>query len=406
MEMLSKLLEGCWQLSLIAWGKFWNLFNRHFIWLFASFCIVVILQFAWTWYEQWRTVRLTLLVGPGGSTAFQPAQKIADQLIQSPGIFQNKFEVELVSTSGYEENRRRIEADVTGRIFGFAHDGFGESEHVQILLPMEWNYCHIFCSKRLYQQVGERPKNSEFGPSFGDVVNFLGPGQVYLGPRESGTRQVAELVLRQYGLSPDKLSTHGVSDWHEMRAAFQTDHVQLAFYQGTLDSPVIDAIAQDGKTILLGLNDSRDALVQSNSQLAPLDFAANLYDVGGFCPRPQKSVATRRVLACSSHMSESIAFDVASRAKDAIKDTTELRWDMLPPDVARKAENRPFAYSIHPGARLVRDDRTPKSLPFTWWQIGAVVAVFLIGKLLQALAEMDIRRPVTRNPGLVEQPTT
>lgn len=386
-----------------AGAIFWDLFKRHFLWLVASFCIVVILQFSWSWYEEWRTVRLTLLVGPGGSTAFPPARRIADRLSQSPGILENKFEVELVSTSGYEENRRRIEADVTGRILGFAHDGFGESEHVQILLPMEWNYCHIFCRKDLLPLNSRIDRNKDFGPSFGDVRQLLKPGRAYLGPRESGTRQVAELVLQQYGLSPDTLSTHGIDDWHEMRAAFQTEQIQIAFYQGTLDSPVMKAVAQDGKTILLGLNDSREALVQANAHLAPLDFAANLYDVGEFCPKPQRSIATRRVLACSSRMPERIAFDVASRAREAIKGTTELRWDMLPPDAARQAENRPFAYTVHPGARLVRDDRTPTAIPFTWWQTGAVIAVFLIGKLLQWLAEMDVQHFRRNKPQPMEQ---
>jgi hypothetical protein len=386
---LYELLEKCWQLLLVVWGIAWNLVKRHLIWLIASVCIVLLLQLAWLWYDDWRTIRLTMLVGPGGSTAFQPAQKIADRLIQSPGVFGSKFEVELISTSGYEENRRRIEADTTGRLLGFAHDGFGDSEHVQILLPMEWNYCHIICSKDLIKKASRTGSLPDFGPSLGEIATHLVPGRVYLGARESGTRQVAELVFRQYGISPDAYSTHGVADWHEMRSAFKTGQIQLAFYHGTLDSPIVKGLAQDGHTVLLGVNESRDAMVQMNPQLAPLNFAANLYEVNHFCPKQQKSVASRRVLACSSRMPENIGFEVASRAEQAIKGTTELRWDMLPPDDPRRSVEKPFTYSIHPGAKLVRDDQTPSSFVVTWWQTIAVLAVFVLGKIVKALVEWD-----------------
>jgi hypothetical protein len=240
---------------------------------------------------------------------------------------------------------------------------------------------HILCRKEFIQsRSGERvaegvtseatnkiPKESH---TLRDLITHRQEGnkelrgRVFLGPWHSGTRQVAEVILKNYGYHSgdvNDLAADHVSNWDEMRAAFLQKTIDVAFFCGAINSDVIRQIADDETCVLVGLNGSRDAILQQNSQLVKAAINPDCYLTGGFCDGEFETVATRSVLACSRKISEQDAYALAKASRAALRGELSIDWKMKLPS-EQSSIDQSFTYAFHRGAELLRDGAEPRSL--------------------------------------------
>jgi hypothetical protein len=348
--------------------------------LVLSAIAVLAITTLWSIYQQWRITDYTILVGPGGGMLEDDARRIKTKVENNSSPIGAAYRVSVQPTEGFEEIRRRINADETGRLIGFSHDGFGNAENVRILLPLDKNYLYILCRRDfLKESLSDPPPKS---PTFADVAPKLRPGRCALGPPNSGTRRLSELVMDNHDLSADKFHAHGIANWYDMRAALNNESIDLAFYGGRLDADIVQAIANDGNCVMLGLDDERDALVQGRPYLFKEQFEKNSFVAGDFCPAPMHTISSRSLLMCSSAMSDSTAYFLARNSQDAIRTSVpEIIWDNPPAEAPRAGK---LTYQIHPGAERLRNNSPLGSLPWNWNYVWMTIGLWVAVEAVQA----------------------
>ena len=380
--------------------KFIHQFSkRHTIPLIASVVVVLVAWQSWDAYQEYSTRQITLLTGPWTPEHMDESRRIKNTLEsgsttladnsypvsskRSPSVnLERSYSLKLEQTTGYEENRRRINADDDGRIAAFAYDGFGESDNVSIVLPLDKRYLRILVHTDYLAELARDYKRNP--PELKRVFRSLKSGRVYLGPRGSATRMCAEIVLEHFGFNESdmgRLACYGVGSFRQIRPALARGHIDLAFSSGGFDSDTISQIAKDGHCILLGLNEERDAIVQQNPHLVSVDFEKNSYASGDFCPDVKKTIGARRVIVASNKMSAKDAYTLGISAWSALRhEIPEVEWQ-TPPIGAEKTNATPLRFPRHPGAELIRQHQEP-STPYPW------VTVFLASIALWAIAEL------------------
>ncbi len=367
----------------------WAAIRKHAVWTaiiaFGSLAVAALVTNAWSAYDRWRTREIVFLTGPVGGSGADPAQRIAEHAAyRSAKLLGGRYHLRVQTTNGFEENRRRVGQDRDGLSVAFAHDGFGDASNVAILLPLEWNYLQLLCTKKFREGIPGK-EGGESKLTLSDLQDKMTPGRVYLGPNESGTRQLAELVLSSYGHNPHRLASTGIADWHDMRAALYVGNIDVAFYSGPPNAPIIKAIADDEKCLLIGLDGTRNAIAQQNYQLLSATLQPNLYATNGFCPHAIETIASRRVLICSRAMSESDAYFLANVASEALQDSMEIKWQNMVPDPTNK-EAKPLAYTVHPGAARLRDKQSAPGWLTSWPTILIAMGIFVLGEIARFMA--------------------
>jgi TRAP-type uncharacterized transport system substrate-binding protein len=403
-----------------AAGELLRLLSRRlFGWVSANansvrtaLLLVVIAALLWNYYRHAATRNITILSGPGGGTGAVDAKKLAQRFEQSSRIYREMYSVAIQPTAGFEENRQAISEDPLGKTIAFAHDGFGPSDRVRVLLPLEFNFLHIICHREFLREArGARPlevawrmegssdvrgdfrltwaqSNKERPLTFDQLVPLLQEkaGRVYFGPRESGTRQMAEIVARQFNLPVRKLASYSYTSFDDMRIALRRHDIDVAFYCGPLNAEIMRLIAEDGQSTLVGLSpEVQSAILQARPNLSDARFTAHSYLHGEFCPDELATIASRRVIICSSLMGDRLAFRLASLSYEALRDNLpELQWQNVPP----AATSTRLAYQIHPGA-----DRFRLEEPITWLPptLQSILALVLIWSLTEVLASVSRR---------------
>ena len=373
--------------------------RRHSMALVGSAIVVLALMTLWSLYRDWRTTEFTLLVGPGGGTTEDDARFIKNRIEKQSSAIGAAYVVTLQETQGSEEVRRLVNGDDTGRLLGFGHDGFGKAENVRILLPLENIYLHILARRGFLKDIVRKDANEKV--TFASIMKrpeLLKPGRISLGPIDSGTRQLAELVMDRHlpdGVDIGRYQTNGVANWHDMRAALNNDRIDVAFYGGRLDAGIVKNIASDGNSVLVGLDEDRDAITQGQQHLLPESFKANSYSNGGFCPSEIKTFASRRVLLCSAKMSESTAYFLASNAREAMRVVVpDIDWVNPPPDAPR---SQGLTYRIHPGADRLRTGSPLAGVPWNSNYVLLTLALWIATELVQS-ANKRLRKPAAGAP--------
>ena len=327
------------------------------------------------------TREIILLVGPAGGSTIQEGNSIKSSIERKSKWYGNRYRVRIEDTEGYEENRRRVNDDRSGLLIAFAHDGFGDAQHVRVVYTLEWSFLHILCRKQFLECENLGPD-----PKFGAVLEKLRYGQVYFGPQDSGTRQLAALVMAHYGKAKEigRFQTHGITNWHDMRAAFNNGHIDLAFYSGKLRAPIVEDIARDKTTMLLDIGCDVDPIQQGYSHIRREALAANSYSNDKFCPGVRRTIASQRVLICSDAMSDQLAYLISHECAETFGG--EAGWTRSEPKKEAQGE---LTYRLHPGAARVRRS---EGAPWVWPNISTIlgaVIVLIITECLQWLNKLN-----------------
>jgi len=375
--------------TLWSWAVF--IARRHTLGLVASALVVLALMSAWRWYDDWRTTEFVILVGPGGGPSAREAKSIRKSIVNQSSPLGFAYRARIESTEGFEEIRQLVSEDQTGKVIGFAHDGFGSAENVRILLPLDNNYLHIFCRKGFL--TNDLNLNAGNKITFANLLEHkdkLRRGRLFPGPQDSGTRQLAELVLKRYGLDVYEYQASGIADWYDMRAALNNKQIDLAFYSGPLNTDIVKGIAADQSAVMVGLDGDRDAIRQGRVFVLPEQFAASSYVNGDFCPEPLQTIASRRVLICSPHMSDATAYFLARQSHSAMRSAIpEIDWVNPPPD---EPGSTGLTYQLHPGAERVKSQNPPGLLPWNWNYVLLTFALWM-GTELATSVNRRLRKP-------------
>lgn len=323
--------------------------QRYWVTVIAAAVVVTLLATTYSWFRDAAVVRYTMLDGPAGGTGRSQSAHIATTIAESSSLVGFTYDVDVNHTNGYEENYQRIRGDTTGKMFGFAMDGFDDGENVRVLLPLESSYLHIIARRDFIKSLPTTPEAAAVTVSqpiqLSDVYSHLKPGRVFLGPKGSGTYQAARLVLGHYVSDPEKFQSHGIADWNDMRAAFHTGAIDLAFYSGPLGSTAVTKVARDGTGTLLDLGDDAATLCQTRPYLGTERILKNSYANGhGFCTHHMQTVTMRRVLICSKDMHDSDAWFLTKHVNLALRPSL---GDLHLPE---HADGETIRYLAHDGA--------------------------------------------------------
>lgn len=359
-----------------------------------AFAIVGFIIFAaLPWYLQAKTQHITLLTGPEGADSQTQARQIQKIVSADSSSWLPDYQLHLERTEGLQQIRQFISEDSTGSFIGFAHDGFGSSENVRILLPLDDDYLHIICSKK-FLEASNIPLQSH-PRTFDSIAKLLKPGRVFVGPTNSGTRQIAKLVLDLYGLDCDKLHANGIADFNEMRSALNNNSIDLAFYCGPVPSRIVEKIAADNGTCLLGINGHRGAIAKSSAHVSPDEFNPQAYLYGDFCPEKLETITARRVLICSSHMSSNGAYHMTSYASKALRPLVgNMKWKYWQTGMPEN-ENAKFTYDLHPGGKQFL---LGTSTVFANWISSAFFLSFALWIAVEGLRTLRTKLPKSKTP--------
>lgn len=380
-----------------------HLLQRYWFSVLVAAVALSVFMSSWAWLRERRVVSYTLLDGPAGGTGRGLGEQLAEHVRDSTSLLGMEYVVQTVHTNGYAENQRRISQDRTGRLFGFAHDGFGDANAIRVILPLERTYLHILASRKFLEELELLPDKSRepavplsIAPSaappravkLSDIVarQAFRPGRIFFGPKGSGTQEAAHIVFRFYGHDPQVYQTHGVADWHDMRAAFNTGAIDLAFYSGPLGSEAVANIAKDDSAVLLDLGSDAPAIRQTAPHMSPARFAPNSYrHDNGFCCSEIETLSFRRVIVASRRMSRGDAFFLASASKEALLPHlrgSEPNDSQSDPDEAIAKLSRSLRFPAHPGAKLALEGKTysylPQGLTYFLLTLGLAVVVELV----------------------------
>src|SRR5690349_4771214 len=147
-SLVAALVEFCKKASGLV---LWLLKRYSFIAIVGAVAASLLLS-GLPWINQQRVVSFTLLDGPAGGTGRDLATLLADEITKRSSSLGFQYAVQTIHTNGFEENRRRISEDATRRVFGFAHDGFGEADSVSALMPLEKSYLHVLARREFLER--------------------------------------------------------------------------------------------------------------------------------------------------------------------------------------------------------------------------------------------------------------
>lgn len=126
--------------------------DERFKAIFSLVTICVCLAVGLLVYDTYGRKEFVLLTGPAGSAGYDYSSEIVEASRKnSSDLSLHRFTPKV--TDGFHQNTQQISSDDSGTHLGFAHDGFGDSTNVRILLPLEESYLHILCSRHIYDKL-------------------------------------------------------------------------------------------------------------------------------------------------------------------------------------------------------------------------------------------------------------
>jgi hypothetical protein len=395
-----------------------HLLHRYWFSVLVAAVALSVFMSSWAWLRERRVVTYTLLDGPAGGTGRGLGEQVAGQVRDSSRVLGMEYVIQTVHTNGYAENQRRISQDTSGRLLGFAHDGFGDPSAIRVILPLERTYLHILARRGFLEELKLWPPEQDVplngaardkppaAVKLSAVIakNKLQPGRVFFGPKGSGTQEAAHVVFQHYDLHPQLYQTHGVADWHDMRAAFNTGAIDLAFYSGPIGSDAVANIAKDDSAVLLDLGSDAETILQTASHMTSASIVANSYrHDGAFCCSKINTLSFRRVLIASRRMSDSDAFFLAGASKEALRPHlrgSELDDPKTDPDVAIAQLAKRLRFPAHPGAVMALEGKTYSYLPQGVMYFLATLALAVVVEFARYVAsELSKRGRVSSGGG-------
>lgn len=402
----------------------WRVFEPIRTWLYLTAAAIGVLTLFVLVRHAQPPTHVTLLTAPRGGSA-ERLGYILEKRLERPEIWEpqkRRFELVSKETQGFAYNRQQVETDYTGTLIAMGHDGFASADNVRILLPLESSYLHVVvnrsqCEKALgdlRRELHACADASDRTPAttvttLGELAPLLrspfAAEKVFFGRDLSGTREVAEFVLKHYDIPVEHVDCKQEYNWKQMRRALLDGNIWLGFHVAPLGFPPLREIASSGGCGLLGIDDA-----EGMRTLAPhlgigtvSRHAYGLSRNGGrpFCEQTLQTVTARQVVLCSRYMSASNAYWLATQIKNAIREEMPaIEWESpLRPD---PTQPRGFVYLLHPGTRALKDETTHwyHFVPSWLWQPIFVIMVMFGAAAVKRFNDKIANRTAAPSPAL------
>lgn len=417
--MLPSLIEELYKVLRIVIATLWTKRQTALNLIVVFVAAVVVGQL---WYSS-EHKQLVMFVGSRGSNSATIGPKIVGQIATTRNPNAVPYNIVLEPTLENISIRERMTIESNRVALGIIEDGqradgsLEEAGELRVLLPMEWDYLFVLCSRDLFKRA--KAANGKDPDTLAEVLDEVGKGKLFLGAETSTSHRLAKFALDKFDISMIEKTAKGIADWREMRTAFRNGELDLAFYSGPLGSKLIEEVAADKTAVLLGLGKITEAIqYESGFQVYSARLPENLviaktraskpdvaHEVSPTSlmerliatlslkkPDPSASVAfsrpnlmtiaSRRVLACPRSLSTADAYLLASAARAALIEEgyfINLQADDLPLGSDQKTAN-PLRMPLHPGLEKLREGQTPVvGRDWTTWPgwFQAVVSILL-----------------------------
>lgn len=267
--------------------------------------------------------------------------------------FEGKMTFEARASKGSNENVERLESGEAQ--LAFAQDGLDSGGKVKALLRLFKSPLHIVVSK-----------NAKV-TSIIDLSNRVGGRKpvAFLGASGSGTRTIAELIIKQYGLSGTDFEI--VADnwsFQDASEAVRKGKIDVAFFLVGIGSEALNSLAEDGRFTLLGI-DRVQGITTKYPFLEEVKIPQGTYAASfKFPDREINTVATREILICNSNLSEHTAYRIVEGILTNINELV-LKFPLIT-QISRLEPERSFYYPLHPGAMsFYKNLDTPSAIPWS-----------------------------------------
>ena len=383
----------------VAFDRFKSWCFRQIKWIIVLALISGVGYIIWDGFLQKQHTRKVIIYTgsmDGQSQSQEYGRIIQAHFEKTPTWTLVRYDVELRSSAGLAENRRRVEeSNPNERVIGFDQDGFVNPKsptRVQTLVPLSEMFLHVIANKEiagkdpisLRQLIGkktnakteaEKPQSPKVDTPDPTVVRGF---RCYLGLKGSGTRLIAETVIRNLNLEPAKVDVGDYMGWDQAFELLKRKEIDVVFQGDDIDTKKVRA---DDKFILIGL-DQIPGLVASNpnSGLRLNKIPSGTYpsENNGFNPHAVETVSVQRLITCTGSLTEFDAFHLAEGIGDCLPQLDiRNRYNRT----LKTADSDPLLVQIHPGAndfRIGNDSGIIRLLRSKWEYALSIASAFLL----------------------------
>lgn len=335
---------------------------------------------AWQVASAYRHRTVILYTGTSTADASRIGDDVKKHFAKNPPSWFVNYKIELRPSEGLKDNRRKVaESSPSELVIGFDQDGFSPPPEVRSLIPLSDMCLHPITHRGHVENALKRerelaaaaaggttaaPPPAAKAITLGRLIPFFRSKRsltdqplFFLGPKGSGSRQIAEQVLAMY---PVRLRFADYGDhigWDTAYRLLAAGEIDAVFDASDIGSPFIRDLARDPRYVLVGLDNVAAMTAGDNRFLQPHTFPRGSYSTDhGFCPTDVETVSTRRLLVCHQGMSTFDAFYLTAGIREAVRSSSPtIYWDRPP----AQQPTTDLVCRLHDGAVDYRNNRQP-----------------------------------------------
>jgi hypothetical protein len=386
-DLIDASIKAFGEVASAPFFSFLRSWLKRLVPLFLVFFVVVSLFISfYTFFRQQRDHQLKFFVSGGTGSGADEVNRIQTEFkVQRSFLGPNYLATEF-RTGGSLDSMQNVRRDQEGNAIGIAVEGIEKNatDDLRTLVPLQWCYLHFICRLKSLHDMGvdiEYPATADgsgvapiplsvWAKKYRENIARYGEGgekapegwpfRVYVGQRNSGTRQIAEMVLENAGVPLNVVEASSyIEDIESLPEELARGRIDGAF---VLERRVA---TEDLHCTLLSLDNVGD-LRPDKRFLATVTIPPHIYDwsfwqdpnatinkrpVGNLHLTSAKTLAARRVLVASSRMSDSNAYYLAGLVRGALdrEQISEHSEDSYWPAPDDKDIKRQLNYPLHTG---------------------------------------------------------
>ena len=282
----------------------------------------------------------------------------------------------------------------------------GSVQNIKLLFNSEADIAFVFKPAIANATQAERAQIRALASLYTDVVQFvvrkdaninrltdLEGKKAYVGPQESGTKIVAEEILKAVQVSDfTRIAADSFSHASEMLI---TGELQAAFFAAGTNADAVKEALKSGECNLLDLRADRDRIIERMPGLVKVDIPAITYLNQ---TTPVHTVGAQTLVLCRKNLDDDLVFLIENALFDNIHKLMRAQGIKL--ESALDEDKLPEGIALHSGARRFKEKEDKKLIIATgtidgkYWHFGKAIQVLL--------EQRGIRARVIRTDGSLE----
>lgn len=357
------------------------LHQRQLKWGLIFACAFVSL---WQLHRTFTHRKVILYTGDHTSDSYRHGETIREYFSKTHSSFFASYDIEVATSEGLTENRRRVMLPNDALVLGFDQDGFNPPPDVRTLIPLTDVTLHVLIRKPEPKQMDAMfifgaditayvpNRHGSLSEVLKTIPNYKQTLRCYLGPKGSGTRQIATHVLGHYGIAAKHVDVGGHIGWDAAYRMLRNRELDVLFEGSEMGSSGIGDLARENLFQLVGL-DNVDGIVQGQQNFMKQTINEGLYNLGTeFCKGKIETVATHRIIICPASLSSFDGYYLSQGIQEALRHhVPQIPWEQKKPTQTTTTRVIP----LHPGAEQVKNEASAPYILFwkavsSHWQWG------------------------------------